>query len=99
MDAIPPKAEIDVHYVAQLARLHLSGEETRRFQSQLAQVLSYVEQLGELDLEGIEPTAHAVARANAEREDEPGFSLTVDEALANAPSQANGLFMAPKVVE
>ncbi len=91
--------EMDVTYVAQLARLSLSGEETRRFQEQLGQVLSYVDQLGELNLEGIEPTAHAVARANVFREDEVVPSLDVNEALKNAPLRANDLFMAPKVVE
>ena len=90
---------IDVTYVAQLARLKLSEEETQRFQGQLDQVVGYVEQLRKLDVSGIEPTAHAVDRANVMREDDPVVSLTPEEATANAPRRANDLFIVPKVIE
>lgn len=90
---------MDVTYVAQLARLKLSPEEIERFQSQLNQVLAYVEQLKELDVEGIEPTAHAMPRTNVFRGDVEGPSLTEEAALQNAPRQANRLFVVPKVVE
>jgi aspartyl-tRNA(Asn)/glutamyl-tRNA(Gln) amidotransferase subunit C len=90
---------IDVTYVAQLARLKLSEEETQRFQGQLDQVVGYVEQLRKLDVSGIEPTAHAVDRANVMREDEPVVSLTPEEATVNAPRRANDLFIVPKVIE
>jgi len=90
---------IDVHYVAQLARLKLSPEERDRFQSQLNQVLSYVEQLGQLNVDGIEPTAHAAPRTNVFRADEIVPSLQAEEALRNAPRKLNDLFLVPKVVE
>lgn len=90
---------IDVTYVAQLARLKLSEEETRRFQGQLDQVVGYVEQLRKLDVSGIEPTAHAVDRANVMRDDSTAVSLTPEEATANAPQRANDLFIVPKVIE
>lgn len=92
-------ARIDVNYVAQLARLKLSDEEARRFQGQLDQIVRYVEQLRKLDVSGIEPTAHAVDRANVMREDDPAPSFSAEEATANAPARANGLFMVPKVIE
>ena len=92
-------AGIDVNYVAQLARLKLSAEEVARFQGQLDQIVRYVEQLRKLDVSGIEPTAHAVDRANVMREDRPVPSLAADEATANAPARAHDLFMVPKVIE
>ena len=51
--------EFDVGYVAQLARLHLTPEETELFQKQLGDVLLYAEKLNEVNVEGIEPAAHA----------------------------------------
>ena len=92
-------AGIDVNYVAQLARLKLSAEEMRRFQGQLEQIVRYVEQLRKLDVSAIEPTAHAVDRANVMREDLPLPSLSTEEATANAPARSNGLFIVPKVIE
>ena len=91
--------EIDVKYVARLARIHLTPEEERQFGPQLGQILSYVEKLNQLDVSGIEPTAHAVPLVNVTRPDVPRESLPVEEALRNAPAQANGLFLVPKIVE
>ncbi len=90
---------IDVNYVAQLARLKLSPQETECFQTQLGQVLSHVEQLKQLNVDGIEPTAHAAPRINVFREDCIAPSLQTSEALRNAPQKLNDLFMVPKVVE
>jgi aspartyl-tRNA(Asn)/glutamyl-tRNA(Gln) amidotransferase subunit C len=90
---------MDVPYVAQLARLRLSPEEVEQFQSQLNQVLSYVEQLKQLNVEGIEPTAQAVPRTNVFRADDGTPSLPAEAALQNAPRKANDLFVVPKVVE
>lgn len=91
--------EIDVKYVAHLARIQLSPEEERQFGAQLGQILKYVEQLNTLDVSGIEPTAHAVPLVNVTRPDEIRPSLPSEEALRNAPLQANGLFLVPKIVE
>lgn len=90
---------MDVRYVAQLARLNLSAEETARFQAQLEQVLSYVQQLTQLNVDGIEPTAHAAPQTNVFRPDEVVPSLKPEEALQNAPLKQNNLFIVPKVVE
>ena len=92
-------AEFDVRYTAKLARLHLSEEEISKFQSQLSQVLQYVEKLEQVNVEGVEPTAHANAIFNVFRKDESRAGFTPEEALANAPRQANGLFIVPKVIE
>ena len=91
--------EIDVKYVAHLARISLSPEEEQRIGAQLGNILGYIEKLKELDVSQVEPTAHAVPLINVTRSDEVRPSLTTEEALRNAPAQANGLFLAPKIVE
>ena len=91
--------EIDVKYVAHLARLSLSPEEEQRIGSQLQDVLSYIEKLKEVDVSGVEPTAHAFPLINVVRPDEVRPSLSHEEALRNAPAQANGLFIVPRIVE
>lgn len=90
---------VDVAYVARLARLALTPEETTQFQRQLADILAYVGQLGELDVEGVEPTAHAAPARNVFREDVARPGLPVESALANAPTARQGLFVVPKIVE
>lgn len=91
--------ELDVAYVAQLARLQLTAEETELFQKQLGDVLKYAEKLKEVNIEGVEATAHAVPVFNVFRADEPCEWFTATEALGNAPRQANNLFIVTKVVE
>jgi aspartyl-tRNA(Asn)/glutamyl-tRNA(Gln) amidotransferase subunit C len=91
--------EIDVKYVAHLARLALTPEEERVLGAQLQSILGYVEKLKEVDISGVEPTAHAFPLVNVTRRDEVQPSLSHEDALRNAPSQADGLFMVPKIVE
>ncbi len=91
--------EIDVKYVAHLARLALSPEEEQKLGAQLGNILGYVEKLKEVDVNGVEPTAHAFPLVNVTRSDELRPSLLHEEALRNAPSEANGLFIVPKIVE
>jgi aspartyl-tRNA(Asn)/glutamyl-tRNA(Gln) amidotransferase subunit C len=92
-------AEIDIKYVAHLARVALTADEEKKLAAQLAGILGYIEKLKELDVTGVEPTAHAVLMVNVTRADEIRPSLPHDEALRNAPKQANGLFIVPKIVE
>ena len=91
--------EIDVKYVAHLARLALTPDEEKKLASQLVSVLDYIEKLKELEVTGVEPTAHAVPMINVTRPDEICPSLPHDDALRNAPAQANGLFLVPRIVE
>jgi aspartyl-tRNA(Asn)/glutamyl-tRNA(Gln) amidotransferase subunit C len=90
---------IDVKYVAQLARIALTPDEEKKIGAQLGHVLGYIEKLRELDVTDVEPTAHAVPMVNVMRADEVRPSLSQAEALRNAPRQANGLFIVPKIVE
>jgi len=92
-------AEIDVKYVAHLARLALTSDEEKSLGAQLGSILGYIEKLRELDVTGVEPTAHAVPMVNVTRADEIRKSLSHEDALRNAPRQANGLFIVPKIVE
>ena len=91
--------DFDVAYVAKLARLNLTDEETRLFQKQLADVLKYAEKLKEVDVSSVDAAAHGVPMFNVFREDEPCDWLTAEEALSNAPLKANQLFIVTKVVE
>jgi aspartyl-tRNA(Asn)/glutamyl-tRNA(Gln) amidotransferase subunit C len=77
----------EVKNVADLARLELTEDELAAMTRQLGSILDYVAQLQRLDVEGVEPLAHALEVQNVFREDEPVPSLTVAEALANAPDR------------
>ena len=94
-----PPVEIDVKYVAHLARLSLTPEEEKKIGAQLSHVLGYIEKLKEADVTGVEPTAHAFPMVNVTRRDEVRPSMSHEDALRNAPAQANGLFLVPKIVE
>ena len=92
-------SDLDVAYVARLARINLTEEEAKTFQKQLNDVLKYVEKLRQLDVTGIDVAAHPLPVFNVFREDAPRYWFTAEQALSNAPRQANGLFVVPKVVE
>jgi aspartyl-tRNA(Asn)/glutamyl-tRNA(Gln) amidotransferase subunit C len=84
-----------VLHVARLARLRLSDEEVERMVGELSGILDHVDRIGNLDLEGVEPTSHVVALENVLRADEPHRSLPRDVALAPAPEPQDGAFRAP----
>lgn len=90
---------IDVRYVAHLARLALTAEEETRIASQLDHVLGYIEKLKEVDVSGVEPTAHAFPLVNVTRKDEIRPSLAHEDAMRNAPATSGGLFTVPKIIE
>jgi len=89
----------DIHYIAHLARLSLTPEEERQAAAQLGHVLDYIEKLKEVDVTGVEPTAHPFPLTNVVRGDAVSPSLATQEALRNAPSEENGLILVPKIVE
>ncbi len=84
-----------VLHVARLARLELSEAEVERMARELSAVLDHVAALAELDLEGVAPTSHVIALANALRPDEPAASLPREVALAPAPATAADGFAVP----
>ena len=79
--------QIDVGYVAGLARLELDPETKVKLQKDMEGILAYIEQLEELDVSGIEPTAHATLLTNVVREDVAGESFPRETMLANAPAE------------
>jgi aspartyl-tRNA(Asn)/glutamyl-tRNA(Gln) amidotransferase subunit C len=87
----------EVEHVARLARLRFEEDELERLQGELSKIIDYIQQLGELDLSGLPPTAHAVALSNVFREDEPWEGLTQEEALANGPAVEQGHFLVPRI--
>jgi aspartyl-tRNA(Asn)/glutamyl-tRNA(Gln) amidotransferase subunit C len=94
----------EVRWVAHLARLDLSDAELATMSRQLAAIVGYVDQLQQIDTEGVEPLAHALPISNVFRDDEPAPSLPVDEALANAPdrrrdAQGDSFYGVPAVLD
>lgn len=86
--------------VAKLARIDLTDEEAARYQEQMEKILGYVEQLNQIDVEGIEPTAHAAAVFDVIREDAiTGTSIDRKKVLENAPDTALDQIKMPKVIE
>ena len=93
------EARIDIGYVAALARLELSEEQLPKLQKDLDNIVGYIASLSELDLTGVEPTAHAAALTNVWREDEAKPSYDRDRMLANAPALIDGdLIRVPHVL-
>ena len=94
----------EVERIAQLAHLELTAEEKTLFARQLAEILTYAEQVQQLDTTGVPATAHVHPGLRAEREDTMRPSLSVSEALANAPDPSPetgsvaGLFRVPRVI-
>lgn len=91
--------EATVRHIAGLARIRVSEAEARKLEGELTGILQWVEQLGEVDTEGVEPMTSVVAMAMKTRPDEVTEGGDPDAVLANAPERAGGFFVVPKVVE
>ena len=96
---MPAPADLNIDRLAELARLALTSEEKARFSAQLGSVLGHIEQLAQVDVTGIEPTAHAFPITNVWAEDIAQPGLPVELALKNAPAQRDHMIVVPKVVE
>lgn len=92
-------ATIDVRYVANLARLNLTDAEVATFQAQLSQIVAYVNEIRALNVDGVEPTAHAAPVQNVFRDDVVVPGLEREQAIANAPEHSMDLFKVPTIVE
>jgi aspartyl-tRNA(Asn)/glutamyl-tRNA(Gln) amidotransferase subunit C len=88
----------DIEKVALLARLQLTDDELSKMTVELAQIVGYVDQLGEVDTNGIEPMAHAIETSNVFRDDVVAESLPRKEALANAPHRDERGYLVPAVL-
>lgn len=90
-------SEEQVRHVANLARLGLNDEEVARMSEQLGAILESIDKIGELDLEGVPPTANPLNLTNVLRSDEPRAELSPQEALSPAPEPADDLFAVPRI--
>jgi len=97
-----PITEGDIAKVAQLAHLELADEELKTLGSQIAEIVTYIEQLNALDTTNVEPAIGGLTpegeRTSASRDDEIEGSLGQKTALAEAPDPASGHFRVPKVL-
>ncbi len=89
----------EVLHVASLARLKFSESDAEKLTENMASIIEFADMLGELDTEGVVPTAHAIPMQNAFREDEIKPSFERHEILKNAPDFDEEGFIVPKVVE
>ena len=92
-------ADFNIDHIANLARIALTPEEKAKFSAQLGDVLTYIEQLKQVDVSQVEATAHAFPVYNVWSDDIPQIGLPVEAALRNAPAQRNHMIAVPKVVE
>jgi aspartyl-tRNA(Asn)/glutamyl-tRNA(Gln) amidotransferase subunit C len=97
-----PINQSDIEKVAQLAHLELAEDELKTFGAQIAEIVSYVEQLNEIDTSNVEPALGGLTpegeRTDTSRQDEIEGSLGQKVALAEAPDPASGHFRVPKVL-
>ncbi|MDX2185558.1 MAG: Asp-tRNA(Asn)/Glu-tRNA(Gln) amidotransferase subunit GatC [Opitutaceae bacterium] len=91
--------DLNIDHVVNLARIALTPDEKARFAAQLGDVLKNIEELKQVDVSHVEPTAHGFPIFNVWSEDVPQAGLPVDKALLNAPAKRNQMFVVPKVVE
>ncbi|BCB95810.1 aspartyl/glutamyl-tRNA(Asn/Gln) amidotransferase subunit C [Dissulfurispira thermophila] len=89
----------DVKHIARLSRLYLSDDEIETFSGQLSSIIEYVEQLNSLDTDNIEPTSHVIPLNNVMRDDIPSVSLSVGDAIKNAPDSTEKFYRVPKIIE
>jgi aspartyl-tRNA(Asn)/glutamyl-tRNA(Gln) amidotransferase subunit C len=88
-----------IKYLEELSRLRLTPEEEKRSKAELNKILEYIDMLGELDTETVEPMSHPFAYTNNFREDECKQSTDRELILKNAPQQKDGCFKVPTTVE
>ncbi len=89
----------NVKHVAHLARLAITDQEAEKFQKQLDAIVTFAEQLNELDTTDVKPTTHVLTMKNVMREDVPEKGLPVEEVLKNAPDHKDNQIRVPAVLE
>lgn len=88
-----------VKHVAHLARLAITEEEAEMFTNQLDAIITFAEQLNELNTDNVQPTSHVLDMKNVMREDQPEPGLPREVVLKNAPDQKDGLFRVPAILD
>lgn len=88
-----------IEYVGILARLELSGQEREQAKKDMGSMLDYIDKLGELDTEGVEPMSHVFPVNNVFREDVVTNGDMREEILKNAPEEKDGMFVVPRTFD
>ncbi|GFI68558.1 glutamyl-tRNA(Gln) amidotransferase subunit C [Lachnospiraceae bacterium] len=88
-----------IEYVGILAKLELSGEEKEQAKKDMGSMLDYIDKLGELDTQEVEPMSHVFPVKNVFREDVVTNGDIREEILKNAPGEKNGMFVVPRTFE
>lgn len=88
-----------VRWVSHLARLDMDDAELEKIGKKLSAVVDYIDQLKQINTDNVEPLAHPLPISNVFRDDEAGQSLSVDDALSNAPMRHGDFFAVPAVLE
>jgi aspartyl-tRNA(Asn)/glutamyl-tRNA(Gln) amidotransferase subunit C len=88
-----------VRRIAHLARIRVSEEEAPYLQNEINSILSFVEELNAVDVEGVEPMTSVLPMTMKKRVDVVNDGEIVDRVLANAPAREDGFFVVPKVIE
>ena len=88
-----------IRHIAKLARIAMSEDELARLVPELNNILGWVEQLGEVDTDGVEPLTAVIEQKLRLRDDVVNDGNLRDEVLANAPEAQHGFFAVPKVIE
>lgn len=92
--------DIDIEYVAQLARINLDAKQKKKLGKQLSDILAFIEKLKELDVKSVEPMSHVLPLKNVFRPDKTRPSLPVDKVLQSAPAKGgDNFFSVPKIIE
>ena len=89
----------EVKRLADLARIAITEDEAEKFTEHLKSITTYVDQLKEVDTEGVEPTIHGLDMKNVMREDKPEKWTTQEEVLKNAPDHQDSQFRVPSILE
>ena len=92
-------SEFNLKHTARLARLHFAEKDLKHFESQVADILKFVEELKEVDVVGVEPTSHPFSLSNVFRKDHPETSLVIEEFLKKSPKSRGRFFEVPKIIE
>jgi aspartyl-tRNA(Asn)/glutamyl-tRNA(Gln) amidotransferase subunit C len=90
---------IDIDHIAMLCRIALSDEERKTLPRQIDTMLAHMQQLKEVDIQGIAPSLHALEISNVLRPDKLGENFSAEIALMNAPEQKNNQIVVPRIVE
>lgn len=91
--------EATVRRIARLARISVSDDEAKALQGELSTILDWVEQLNEVDVDGVEPMTSVIEMSMKMRDDEVADGECPDDVTANAPAKNDHFFLVPKVVE